>query len=94
VGQALGNATTQFFKEPVLIPELSGKGITGIYAHKETSIAYNDKGEIYEWGVKENRDNKISLTFNVGEEIESMQKGNKHYALMTKSKKCNFLSSI
>jgi len=34
VGQAIGNATTQFFKEPVLIPELSGKGITGIYAHK------------------------------------------------------------
>lgn len=34
VGQALGNATTQFFKEPVLISELSGKGITGIYAYK------------------------------------------------------------
>ena len=66
VGQALGNATTQFFKEPVLIPELSGKGIPGIYAHKYTSVAYNDKGEIYEWGVKENRDNKISMTYTVG----------------------------
>lgn len=52
VGQAIGNASTQLFKEPILIPELSGKGITGIHAYKETSLAYNDKGDIYEWGVK------------------------------------------
>ena len=34
VGQAIGNATSQFFKEPVLISELSGKLITGISGHK------------------------------------------------------------
>jgi hypothetical protein len=34
VGQVLGKASTNIFKEPLLIPELSGKGITGLFAFK------------------------------------------------------------
>lgn len=34
VGQVLGKASQNVFKDPILIPELSGKGITGLYAFK------------------------------------------------------------
>ena len=44
VGQVLGKSGIHIYKEPILITELSGKGITGIYANKETSLAFNDKG--------------------------------------------------
>lgn len=35
-----------------MISGLSGKGVQGIAAAKESSMAFDEKGNIYEWGVK------------------------------------------
>lgn len=59
VGQITGKQRQVIYKEPVLISELSGKGIEGICATKETSLAYDNNGNIYEWGIKENRNDLI-----------------------------------
>lgn len=42
------------FNEPVLMKDLSGKGLEGVYAFKETSLAYDECGNIFEWGAKSN----------------------------------------
>lgn len=89
VGQITGIERKIIYKEPVLISSLSGKGIQGIYANKESSLAYDADGNIYEWGIKEKRNEKVEITFTVGEEILKLEKGYKHYALLTKSGKCN-----
>lgn len=52
VGQITGRERKVIYKEPVLISQLSGKGITGIYAYRESSLAYDSNGNIYEWGIK------------------------------------------
>jgi hypothetical protein len=55
VGQVTGIPKKGIYSEPVLISKLSGKGIKGIWAVKESSLAYDYDGNIYEWGIKENR---------------------------------------
>ena len=52
VGQITGIERKVIYKDPVLISSLSGKGIQGIYANKESSLAYDSNGNIYEWGIK------------------------------------------
>ena len=74
----------------MLISELSGKGIEGIWACRESSLAYNNNGNIFEWGMKEKRQELIEVTYTVGEEIAKFEKGYRHYALLTKSGKCTF----
>lgn len=44
------------FKEPTLIVELSSKKIKGLAANRESSCAWDEEGRIYEWGIKEKRD--------------------------------------
>ena len=39
-------------KEPTLIVELSNKKIKGLAANRESSCAWDEKGCIYEWGIK------------------------------------------
>lgn len=51
-------------------------------------MAYDINGNIYEWGIKEKRNDKIEITYTVGQEIKHFEKGYKHYALLTESGKC------
>jgi hypothetical protein len=39
----------------MLISQLSGKNIQGVWASRESSLAYDNNGNIYEWGIKEKR---------------------------------------
>ena len=52
MGQILGRPNHTLYQDPVIVSGLSGKGIQGIAAAKESSMAYDEKGNIYEWGVK------------------------------------------
>lgn len=56
VGQILGKPSKETIKEPVVIVQLSGKGVCGINAVRQSSLAWDEKGQIYEWGIKERRD--------------------------------------
>ena len=86
-GQIRGVACSEIFKEPHMVAALSGKNIQGIYAFKESSLAYDGKGNIYEWGVKENKNGKVDLAYQLKEELVGVEKGMKHYAALTKNKK-------
>jgi alpha-tubulin suppressor-like RCC1 family protein len=55
VGQILGKSSKDMIKEPVVLVELSGRDIQGLMATKESSLAWDSKGQIYEWGIKEDR---------------------------------------
>lgn len=55
VGQILGKSSKDIIKEPVVLVELSGKDIQGLAATRESSLAWDGKGQIYEWGIKEYR---------------------------------------
>lgn len=52
MGQITGIERKIIYKEPTLISSLSGKGIAGIWASRESSLAYDKEGNIYEWGIK------------------------------------------
>lgn len=52
VGQITGKERKVIYKEPVLISQLSGKGIEGVWASRQSSLAYDRNGSIYEWGIK------------------------------------------
>lgn len=75
-------------KEPTLIVELSGKKIRGLAASRESSCAWDEKGQIYEWGIKQSRDETINITYEVPEKIVQLEKGYQHYAALTASGKC------
>lgn len=47
VGQILGKQTQIMYDTPIIIAALSGKGIEGVSASKESSLAYDLKGNIY-----------------------------------------------
>ena len=63
VGQVLGRSGMSIVKEPTLIVELSNKKIKGLAANRESSCAWDDEGRIYEWGIKEKRDEEINITY-------------------------------
>lgn len=35
-----------------MVSGLSGKNVKGVFAFKESSLAFDEKSNIYEWGVK------------------------------------------
>ena len=88
-GQVLGTIyeKSPCSTQPVLIKELSGKGIIGVYAFRESSLAYDSSGNVYEWGVKSNGLRGIESTVCLGFEIKKLEKGSKHYAALTSSGK-------
>jgi alpha-tubulin suppressor-like RCC1 family protein len=88
VGQILGKPTKGIIKEPVVISELSGKNIKGITACRESSLAWDEKGNIYEWGIKDKRDEVINVTYSLNDKIVQLEKGYQHYAALTASGKC------
>jgi hypothetical protein len=47
VGQITGRSRKVIYKEPVLIAQLSNKNVQGIWASRESSLAYDGKGSIY-----------------------------------------------
>lgn len=38
-----------------MLVELSGRDVLGVAATRESSLAWDAKGQIYEWGIKEYR---------------------------------------
>jgi alpha-tubulin suppressor-like RCC1 family protein len=88
VGQILGKPTKGIIKEPVVISELSGKNIKGITACRESSLAWDEKGNIYEWGIKDKRDEVINVTYSLNDKIVQLEKGYQHYSALTASGKC------
>jgi len=71
--------------------DLSGRDIQGLTATRESSLAWDSKGQIYEWGIKENRNEEINVTYSLNEKIVQLEKGYQHYAALTASGKCNLL---
>jgi alpha-tubulin suppressor-like RCC1 family protein len=90
VGQVTGRSRKVIFKEPVLVAQLSNKHIQGIWASRESSLAYDAKGNVYEWGVKENRNELIEVSYVLGEGVVRLEKGYRHFAALSKSGKCTF----
>lgn len=45
----------------MLVKELSGKGVEGVFATRESSLAYDECGNIYEWGAKSNSKKNVEL---------------------------------
>lgn len=90
VGQILGKSSKDLIKQPVVLVELSGKDIQGLAATRESSLAWDSKGQIYEWGIKEYRNEEINVTYSLNERIQQLQKGYQHYAALTTSGKCIF----
>ncbi len=83
-GQVTGFETGSYrFTTPFLIPELDGRGVTGILAAKESSLAWDEKGLIYEWGGQGAR--PISPLTSLGERVLALRKGDKHYLALTPS---------
>lgn len=89
VGQILGKSSKEVIKEPVVVVELSGRGVEGVAATRESSLAWDGKGQVYEWGIKEYRNEEINVTYSLNERITQLEKGYQHYAALTASGKCN-----
>ena len=67
----------------MLVKDLSGKGIEGVYAFKETSLACDECGNVFEWGAKTNGRHNIELSYSLGEKINKIERGNHHYCALT-----------
>lgn len=54
-GQILGDSNFKtIIDRPVIVKQFTGKGIVGVSAWKATSLAFDNNGNVYEWGSKSN----------------------------------------